>query len=786
MPDEAATLLEDQAVRGALANQRLAALLEKYGNGKAQKWELVELRGLLGGRLPHEPAPIATPPTPPAPKNESEIPRLPPSPVRRSRAAPVLVSVARRRSAAVRAWLVGICRRAFRARPSISIGGWAEGENLTIPAEESHGSPGPYRENTEPVANVIHKFLLDPRYKVFIGLKPSRMGFTLAVLVAIAYWIAHFASNIIYCIDDQKQAKKLSRTRLIPLLQSIRGLKEFLPTNKKKLTALALYLKGITLHLAGAKSISDVTSITAGLVVGDEVDQWADFASGEASAYHHLLDRVMDVPGGKACFFGKPRNETDILWTEYLTGTRHKCFVPCPHCGHMQTLNFDNLKFDHLQREDGNFDLLRMKREVYYLCASPECQRGAHQGRIHEYHKHRMLAALDWRQTYFGEDPDYQLDPEKMSVSVNQLYSLRPELTWGNIASHFVKARKQGGAALAHYFRTRFGEPERKAQAITKKEEILKLQHYVSAEKLRAWWREGRETHSLDTCPRTGYKHGHCPFAPAAVLMFCDVQTVLNEKKAVKMAFSPSGEAVVIDYKVFMSFNQLIAFADEPVVVDDWGDTPKDEQVDPVVESVWIDEGGGDKNEVAVREFCVREDTMGRFFPSKGAGGEQIKQVVEEKTRIVTDRDGVDHELPAYHFSHNTFASELFYRRIKKHDEILMAIAQELDPEAQPIWIPKHPDDQFVAEMTAEHLIKKRVRGRWDYVWEKTGKRINDFPDGVKGCLAMWHFIKGDYADVSGEYDAPPVDDDEEEEAEPDEPDTPPGTPPERDYTLYR
>ena len=646
----------------------------------------------------------------------------------------------------VRPFLSGLFARAFRSRPKISIGKWAERERLMIPPDESHGSPGAYRESTEPTATIVHKFLVDPRYKVFIGLKPSRIGFTLAAIVGMAYFIAHYAKNIIFCIDDHKQVKKLARTRLIPLLKSIKALSEIIPESGKKLTQIALYLKGMTLHLAGAKSISDVTSIGAGLVVGDEVDQWKDFASGEASAFHHLLDRIMDVPGGKAVFFGKPRNEGDILHSEWLTGTRHKCFVPCPHCGMMQTLEWKNVRFDHCKLANGNYDLVKVLREAYILCVSPTCQKNEeHGGRIYEHHKAEMLARHEWRQTYFGDDPDYQLDPEKMSVSINQLYSLRPELTIGAIAKHFITAQRAGGSAVAHFFRTRFGEAESKGQTVVKKEEVRRLQHYVSTQTLRAHWPAENADTFLRTLPRTPYRHGQCPWKPDYVYSFCDVQ--VNEKKWVIVATRGSGEAAVIDYGICLAFTQLLPIVDRPIEVVDWGDTPEDERVNPVVDFMWIDEGGADNNEVAVREFCAREDAYGRFFPSKGAGGIQIAQVVEPKKRKAAApwHPNGEVEFECYHFSHDTFATELYQFRIRKHEEILLALAQGIEPEAQPLWLPAFPDEQFVEELCNEGLEKVRHRGQTVYRWLKRNKRINDFGDGVKGCLAEDYFMRPEH-----------------------------------------
>ncbi len=680
-------------------------------------------------------------------------------------------------------FLNDLLSRAFKSRPKMSIGKWAESEHLMIPAEESHGAPGAYLENTEPVATIIHQFLTDPRYRVFIGPKPSRMGYTLAALVGIAYWLAHFTVNVIFCIDDQRQVKTLARTRIIPLLKSIRGLAEVMPADKRKLTALALFLKGITLYLAGARSIGDVTSKPAGLFVADELDQYRDFATGEASAFYHLIDRIMDVPSGKGVFFGKPRNEGDLLWSQMKLGTQHQCLVPCPHCGHKQPLLFENMIFEHCKDEkSGVYDLKRVERETYFRCISPACQAQEHKGRIDEKHKRWMIERHEWRQTYHGEDPKFPHDPRRMSIlPTGQVYSLRPQLTWGEIAKDFITARSQGGVALAHYFRTRWGKPEGQEQAITKEDDVKKLQHYTTPALLQKWWADPKADHTnIATAERIPYNHGQCPWVPDEVYIFSDVQTVTNEKKWVKVAFRYPGEAALIDYGICMSYTGLIEEANRPIEITDWGDIAEEDRWEVVTTTVWIDEGGNkgdgqaEKHEIEVRKFCARPDTIGRFFPAKGAGGQQIGDMVEEKTRTTQTPDGTEVTIAAYHVSHHNFASQLYYGRIKKHEATLLAIAQGQNLDElmlhPPMWFPAFVDDQLITELCSEILLKKKVRGQWIWVWNKTGTRVNDFGDGIKGTLAMWDFNKPTYA--------PP----EEEDEEPETPPPPRG----RDYDLHR
>ena len=628
--------------------------------------------------------------------------------------------------------------QAFRPRPKGSLKQWAI-ENIRLSSEESSGSPGPYNPEQEAWVGILFEFIQDPRYDECIVLKPSRCGYTLACFIIICWWFVHYSTNAIFCIDNAKEVKKISKKRVIPLIKSVKALADVLPANERQLTLETLFLKGRTLFMAGAQSVSSVTNKSASLVVTDELDQFREFASGEANALEHLRDRVMDVPGAKSLHGGKPKNAEDILWSEYLTGTRHRMFVPCPHCDHMQTLDFKQLKFDHCRDDDGAFDLERVAVDTYYECINPECQHTApHFGRIDESCKGAMMARHEWRQTNFGQDED-KPEPRKMSVQPSQLYSQRRKITWAAIALHFIKAQKKGGSALSHFFRTRLAEPYREKQTVIKGEMVRAL------------------------AKDSDYRHGECPVVPAVVLMEVDVQ--IDVKKWAKMAFLSSGEGFVLDYGECLTFDDLYEVAENPIKILDWGATPEEEQVNPMVTYMWIDEGDGENSTKDVRDFCARPRSRRHpvnggqwIFPCKGAGGHQIKGAVDERDREV---DG--YKFKAYHVSHNEFATELYLQRIARHDEILAALeimrkhpSKKIPLPAPRLHLMKNPDEEFINELCAEKRQLKKVRGRLRWVWiDPTDP--NDYGDCVKYGLAMWHFIRADFG-------WEPPDDEEEKE----------------------
>lgn len=626
----------------------------------------------------------------------------------------------------IRSWIATLLAQALRPRPKGSVKKWAI-ENIRLSSEESSGAPGPYNPELEPWCTILFDFIQDPRYDECIVLKPSRCGYTLTCFIIICWWFVHYSTNAIFCIDNAKEVKKISKKRVVPMIKSVEALRDVMPSSERQLTLETLYLKGRTLYMAGAQSIGSVTNKSASLVVTDELDQFREFASGEANSLAHLRDRVMDVPGAKSIHGGKPKNAEDILWSEFLTGTRHKMFVPCPHCDHFQTLEFEQLKFDHCRDAEGAFDLQRVVTETYYECINPECKHtGPNFGRIDEVLKGAMLAKREWRQTNFGQDDD-KPEPRKMSVQDSQLYSLRPKITWSAIALHFVKAQKKGGRELAHFFRTRLARPYQEKQTVIKGEMVRAL------------------------AKDSTYRHGECPVVPAVVFMEVDVQLAL--KKWAKMAFLSSGEAFILDYGECLTFDDLYEIAENPIKILDWGDTPEDERINPIVTYMWIDEGDGDNSTKDVRDFCARPRSRKHpvhgghwIFPCKGAGGHQMKGAVDERTREV---DG--YEFSAYHVSHNEFATELYLQRIAKNDEILagMEIMRKQPSKRIPLPAPrlhlmKNPDEEFINELCAEKRQLKKVRGRLRWVWIDPTEK-NDFGDCIKYGLGMWHLCRADF-----------------------------------------
>lgn len=611
----------------------------------------------------------------------------------------------------VRAVLLAVMMQVYRPRLQQNAWQWAESDrNIYLrPTTESQNYSGPYRSDLTPHTRILMEFATDQYSEnvempagssdtwdeIFI-MKSSQSGFTLAALVVITYFAANRPCNIIYTIDSVPEARRISKTRLQPMLMDCPATAERIKEAGDDLQNLTFYLRGLTVYFMGSYSPGAMANKSAGLVIADELDNHDEQPQGEANSIDLLRDRLKRVIGGKLIAFSKPKTDTDITNQEYLTGTRHKCFVPCPHCGHYQELVWENVRYQHCKNDKGEWDLTRVLKETYYECEHADCRRA-----ITEEQKPWMMERHRWRPTNHGQD-DHKPVPRKLSVHISDLYSILHPTTWGYLASKRIAAENS----------------------------ISKKKAFITGNLGLPWTEKRSEVKEADIWQMCGqYQHGHCPRVPRVVLMASDVQA--DVKKWTKVGLMANGDCYVISYGVCLSYDELLTVADEPVIIDDWGDTPEDDRVNPTVLFGLIDEGHDQKS---VRDFCQRSDE--RFYPVKGRGGIQVRDIVEEKTNFTHN----DEPIVAYFFSDDDFKAELYLNRILKYKKVCLDRKLGRENPVPLLQFPYKSDPEFISELCQEKRVQKMKAGRLRWVWDDP-EAANDFGDALKMCLVAWYLV---------------------------------------------
>ena len=184
--------------------------------------------------------------------------------------------------------------------------------------------------------------------------------------------------------------------------------------------------------MTGANSATGLRSTPARYLVLDEVDAFPADADEEGDPVALAIQRTVTFRGRRKILLISTPTIAGVSRIEaaYAESDRRKFYVPCPHCGAFQTLQWSGVKWP-----EGK------PRAAFYACR--ECG-----GVIEERDKPAMLAAGEWRATAEG-------DGLTVGYHLSALYS--PFESWGEIAADFL-ACKRDPVRLKSWVNLKLGE----------------------------------------------------------------------------------------------------------------------------------------------------------------------------------------------------------------------------------------------------------------------------------------------------------------------------------------
>lgn len=303
--------------------------------------------------------------------------------------------------------------------PNMWVDEWAD-DNMVIPKKSGAAHPGPYRTDRTPMARQIMRCLspMDPCLRVIVE-GASQMLKTQVGLNWIGASIHQTPANFLVLLPTTNIAKRVSN-RISNTIDAVPVLRERVAEPRSRDARNTMDTKefdGGTLYIATAGSASNLAEIAARFVYGDEVDRWELSVDGEGDPVELAGARVSTFGNNsKQYYSSSPTLEglsrIDALFKE---GDQRRYFVPCPHCGHMHILEWENVRWT------------AELTEAWIVC--PDC--GAE---IQEHHKAVMLAAGEWRATAEG-------DGITVSFHVSALCAPPGSIAWLSLARQYVKAK---------------------------------------------------------------------------------------------------------------------------------------------------------------------------------------------------------------------------------------------------------------------------------------------------------------------------------------------------------
>ncbi len=323
-----------------------------------------------------------------------------------------------------RALFQRVLRRCLASQEEITVSEWAERYRVL---DDSSNISGKWSNAVTPYLVGIMDTFNDPHIREIYLCKGAQLGGTEALINMLGYIVSEDPgpTMIVYPSDDL--AKDISNDKLKPAFRLIPQVRKQFYENSSK--ELRLKFKSMTLYLRGAGSPSKLASKAIRYLFFDEIDKMGGASKKEASPYSLAMERIKTFRSqSKVYACSTPTIKENYIWQLHDNADEiREYFVPCPHCGEMQRLDFHQIKFCEDQEE--SMSPYERAKTAVYVC--PECGCEISNG-----DKPKMLREGMWK----AVKKRGVGSPKTVGFRISSLYSIF--VTWQDVAEAFLKSYK--------------------------------------------------------------------------------------------------------------------------------------------------------------------------------------------------------------------------------------------------------------------------------------------------------------------------------------------------------
>ena len=235
---------------------------------------------------------------------------------------------------------------ALQPPPEQSVREWVEHHRI-LPV--GNAEPGPKRISRTPSLAIVYDWFGDYHVKEITCQKPAQCGFT-DMIVDLILWICdNDPSPVALFLADQDTARKLMKFRIIPALRGMGRLKNDDDNRKKAATKFECsFSNGFYLMVSWGSSISQTASMAFKYVFCDEINKPGyDVSGDEGNTLGRIRERMETYPDSKFIKFSTPTTDEGRVTKELeKADVVYDFCVPCPDCGFLQPLTFQNVKWE--------------------------------------------------------------------------------------------------------------------------------------------------------------------------------------------------------------------------------------------------------------------------------------------------------------------------------------------------------------------------------------------------------------------------------------------------------
>lgn len=321
--------------------------------------------------------------------------------------------------------------RSIKPPPDLSIDQWSDQKRI-LPKSSSSES-GQWRTSRFPFLREI-MFELSPqsRTQEVVVMKGAQLGFTELALNTMLYTVDYHPTSLLYIQKTIDTVERFSKQRFNPSVQLMPDILSKLGEGRESSNTIRIKVfPGGIIIMGGANSAASLRSMPIEICILDEYDSFDSDVEEEGDPAEIAIRRTANFPRRKVYKLSTPAiRETSKIEPAYEAGDQRKYHVPCPFCGHMQTIDWCNIKY---KNKSGDVDI----NNIYMECVKCHCK-------IQEKYKTYMLAKGKWIKQNPGSDI--------ASFHISALYSPVGFYSWKDAVRLWLKAERNFSKELLKVF----------------------------------------------------------------------------------------------------------------------------------------------------------------------------------------------------------------------------------------------------------------------------------------------------------------------------------------------
>ena len=327
-----------------------------------------------------------------------------------------------------RSELARVRRETLKPPPRLTLSQWAA--KYAVLSRESSAETG--RFEAFAYQNGIMDAFTDPAVERIYVKKSARVGYTKILDHAVGYYLEQDPCPILLVQPRETDAEDYSKSEIAPMLRDTPVLAALTGDPKSRSSSQTLLkktlLNGSSLTLVGANSPGGFRRITARIVLFDEVDGYPVNGAGSEGDQIALGAKRSETFWNRKIAAGSTPTIAGLSRIEnlYELGDQRRYYVPCPHCGEKQPLEWGGPDTAHGIKWDKDQDGNHLPETAHYVCRHNGCI-------IEEADKPGMIDAGEW----VAHAPFKGI----ASFHIWAGYSLFPNASWSKLVAEWLDVK---------------------------------------------------------------------------------------------------------------------------------------------------------------------------------------------------------------------------------------------------------------------------------------------------------------------------------------------------------